>query len=107
MSKKKYSKLVWTLFIILLFSGCKQYRVGDTYVWIDVPINNLVFPDLQPIQVEGHASSAEGLSKVEVYINTDLLASLSDLTVKGKLAYFQTTWTLSAKARSISSGSVS
>jgi len=93
MRGKKSILLVLILLLILLLPACKRYRVGGTYVWIDVPINNLVFPDPQPIQIEGHASSAEGLSKVEVYINTDLLASLSDLPVKGKLAYFQTTWT--------------
>ncbi len=93
MRGKRSIFLMLILFLILLMPGCKRYRVGDTYVWIDVPINNLVFPDPQPIQVEGHASAAEGLSKVEVYIDSDLFSTLSDLSVKGKLAYFQTTWT--------------
>ena len=92
MSKKKYSRLVWTLFIILLLSGCQRYRHGGTSVWIDVPINNLELSDLQPIQIEGHASSPEGISKIEIYIDTDLLATLDNPPLVGKLAPFQTTW---------------
>jgi len=92
MRDKKYAILVWTLFVTLLFSGCQRYHQGGTYVWIDVPINNMNLSDLQPIQIEGHASSPDGISKVEIYIDTDLFATIENPPLVGKLAPFQTTW---------------
>lgn len=92
MKEKKFALLVFILFVTVLLSGCQRYRQSGTYVWIDAPINNLTFPNPMPIKIEGHASSPGGISKVEIYIDGELLSTLDDLTQSGKLSIFETVW---------------
>ncbi len=65
-------------------------------VWIDVPLDGLAFPDVQAINIEGHAASPGGVSRVEVWINGALLTTVNDPPMEGDLAAFQAEWTPSA-----------
>ncbi len=92
MKDKKYFIFLSILLITALLSGCQRYKQAGTYVWIDAPINNLSFPEPMPIKIEGHASSPGEISKVEIYIDGELLSTLNDLTQSGKLSIFETVW---------------
>ena len=86
----RYTAIV--LFLVLV-TGCGGMAQSGTNVWIDVPVNNLVLENLQPIQVEGHAASPGGISKVEVFINGQLLATVNNPAAIGELANFAVNWT--------------
>jgi hypothetical protein len=85
------------VFILVLFliiqTGCNlPSSLGGVSVWIDVPLNGLIFPDVQEIKIEGHASSPAGIDHVEIWINDTLLTSSPDLSVEGDLVNFHTAW---------------
>jgi hypothetical protein len=87
-------KNLWIAFIfaLLLLVGCNGGGTG-THVWIDVPINNLRLIDVQPIKIEGHAGSPGGVSQVEVWVNGDLVESISTTAISTTLSIFETTYT--------------
>jgi hypothetical protein len=62
-------------------------------VWIDVPLDGLAFGDLGPVDIKGHASSPDGISRVEIFINDILIHTLDGLSMQGNLAHFQVQWT--------------
>lgn len=66
---------------------------GAPSVWIDVPVDNLELPELREVQIEGHASSSQGISQVQVRVNGELLASLDMPSSAAGLARFGTRWT--------------
>jgi len=80
------------LFAVLLLAGCRSGSAG-THVWIDVPIHNLHLTDTQPIKIEGHAASPEGVSLVEVWVNGDLVESITPTTTSTTMTTFETTFT--------------
>lgn len=80
------------LFALLLLDGCSRSSTG-TYVWIDVPVNDLRLIDPQPIKIEGHAASPEGVSRVEVWVNGNLVESISPATTGTTMTTFETTFT--------------
>jgi hypothetical protein len=80
------------LFALLLLAGCGGVGSG-THVWIDVPIHNLRLAAPQPIKIEGHAASPEGVTLVEVWVNGDLVESISPTTTSTNLSAFETTFT--------------
>jgi hypothetical protein len=45
-------------------------------VWIDVPLDNLTLTSPQPINIEGHASSPEGVAELEIRVNGDLVETI-------------------------------
>ncbi len=85
---------LFTLVVILsLLAGCNMpASFGGVSVWIDVPLDGLVFPDAQAINIEGHATSPGGVSRVEVWINGALLTTINDPPMEGKLAAFHAEW---------------
>jgi hypothetical protein len=77
------------LFATLILASCRGGDTG-TYVWIDVPINNLHLSDVQPIKIEGHASNPGGVSQVEVWVNGDLIESISPTATSTNMSIFET-----------------
>lgn len=77
------------LFATLFLAGCGRSSAG-TYVWIDVPVDNLRLTDPEPIKIEGHAASPEGVTRVEVWVNGDLVESISPVTSGTNLTAFET-----------------
>ncbi len=80
------------LLFALLTTGCQAQTSGAS-VWIDAPINALSLATPQTLPIEGHASSPEGIARVEIYVNEALLAEVSDLPGEGTLFSYQTSWT--------------
>jgi len=86
---------LFTLVVILsLLAGCNMpaSSSGGVSVWIDVPLDGLTFPAVQAIKIEGHATSPGGVSRVEVWINGALLATVNDPPMEGELAAFHAEW---------------
>jgi hypothetical protein len=79
--------------ISLLLGSCGGSPASGTSVWIDVPVNGLRFPSLQEIQIEGHATSPGGISRVEVWVNSAVFTTINNPPTEGTLAKFQATWT--------------
>jgi hypothetical protein len=80
--------------LAIAISGCDQAAPsGGTMIWIDVPLDGLAFPEVQTIQIEGHAASPEGLERIEVWINGELLTQIESPPMEGNLAHFEVSWT--------------
>jgi hypothetical protein len=94
LSKLRTVFILSTLLLILL-AGCNQQSLpsGGTMVWIDVPLDGLTFPEVQTIQIEGHAASPEGLQRIEVWIDGELLTQFDSPAMEGNLARFEVSWT--------------
>jgi len=96
---KQWFRLLFPLILVsLLIVGCSASSDG-IYVWIDVPLDGLSFPEVQAVNIEGHASGAGGVSQVELYVNGDLWTTIEDPPTEGTLASFQTEWTPPAPGR--------
>jgi hypothetical protein len=80
----------------LLLGACGGSPGGGTFVWIDVPLDGLTFPDVQAIKIEGHATGSDGVARVEIWIDGALLTTITDPPIEGVLANFHTEWTPSA-----------
>jgi hypothetical protein len=95
----KVTLLVMFVFLSLLLSlsllsGCKQTEsTGSIMVWLDVPIDGLVFSDLQDLNIKGHAEAKDSVSSVEIWVNGALLATISEPPAEAGLAGFNTKWT--------------
>ncbi|MBT4306500.1 MAG: hypothetical protein HOD40_12160 [Chloroflexi bacterium] len=77
-----------------LLLGCNMPEdATGIYVWLDVPPNGLTIPVNQEVNIEGHASSESGISKIEVLIEGAIIQVFDDPTINGDLAQFSTTWT--------------
>lgn len=62
--------------LMLLLVGCTG-EPEDTMVWIDIPWNGNAFPsELTHINIEGHATSPDGISQVEVWVNGTLVETI-------------------------------
>ena len=78
----------------LILVSCTATRSEPgAMVWIDVPLDGLVFSDLGPVNIKGHTASSDGVSRVEIFINDILVHSLDGLPMQGNLAHFQFQWT--------------
>ncbi|GAB4503521.1 MAG: hypothetical protein Fur0043_05130 [Anaerolineales bacterium] len=95
--QKKWFALICFL-ILGLLTGCTLPGglAGGVSVWIDAPLDGLAFPSVQPIKIEGHASSASAISQVEIWINGVMLSSIANPPMEGGLASFHAEWTPSA-----------
>ncbi len=79
--------------ISLVLSACAAAPAGDAAIWIDAPRDGLAFEVVQPIQIEGHASSRGGVSRVELWVDGALIETISELAPKGEFVSYHTTWT--------------
>ena len=87
--------LTFSFFIILLtilLSGCGGTAPSGTYVWIDVPIDGLALPKLQPVMVEGHATGDQGVSRIELFVDGEPWIAFEDPDLVDDLAWFQAEW---------------
>jgi len=91
LSVKSVRFLSVLILFVLLAAGCGGTASG-TYVWIDVPVDGLFYPDIQPVNVEGHATSREGIARVELFVDGELWTTFDDPPVEGDLASFQAEW---------------
>ena len=80
----------------LVLASCNMLRARHTSVWLDVPLDGLSFPAIQEIKIEGHATGASGISRVEVWIEGALLETIRVSGAEGDLAPFHTAWTPAA-----------
>jgi hypothetical protein len=93
---KRWLKLLCALALGALLLGACAGSPGGNFVWIDVPLDGLTFPDVQAIKIEGHATGSGGVARVEIWIDGALLTTITDPPVEGVLANFHTEWTPSA-----------
>lgn len=86
--------IVWTgfLLIVQLLAGCKGALTGGTYVWIDVPRDGISFAELQPVVVEGHATSGDTITRIELYVGEELWRAVDDPVWEDHLARFEIEW---------------
>lgn len=97
MNAKGWLKLLSVLTLgVSLLGACGGSPADGTIVWIDVPLDGLNFPDVQTINIEGHATGSDGVARVEIWIDGALLTTITDPPVEGVLANFQTEWAPSA-----------
>jgi len=89
--KKSLRFLLPIILLTLLVSSCGVGASG-TYVWIDVPVDGLSFPDVQPVNVEGHATGREGIARVELFVDGELWITIDDPPTVDTLANFQAEW---------------
>lgn len=82
------------LFVLSFFLGaCSGVaQVEGTYVWIDAPIHDLTLPLGEIITIDGHASSAKGISRVQIWIDDEALQDLEDFSSSGNLIHFEHLW---------------
>jgi hypothetical protein len=86
--------LAFLFAFLLMLSACTgASQPGGTNVWIDVPTSNLTFKQGEPINIEGYASSPEGINRVEILVDTTLQEKIENLSQEGRLSSFQTSWT--------------
>jgi hypothetical protein len=62
-------------------------------VWIDVPINNLYLTSPQTINIEGHASSPEGVALVEVWVNGVIVEGIDTTASSESIIQFSSSFT--------------
>ncbi len=87
--------LIFFATLVLLLSGCSPASsiAGGNSVWIDVPVDGIHVPDGTVLPIEGHASSADGVSRIEIWINGSLQFELHELSAIDELYSFSQTWT--------------
>ncbi|MCG2785309.1 MAG: Ig-like domain-containing protein [Anaerolineae bacterium] len=84
---------VFTLIILSgLLAGCAPRTAGIS-VWIDVPLDGLILPGVQAINIDGHAASPGGISRIEIWIDGALLANIDNPPTDDGLASFHLDWT--------------
>ena len=89
--KNSLKYLLPIMLVAVLISSCGGAASG-TYVWIDVPVDGLSYPDVQPVNVEGHATGRDGISRVELFADGDLWSTIDDPPMNDDLASFQAEW---------------
>jgi hypothetical protein len=69
-------RILWfSLFCVLVLASCQSKSSGPS-TWIDQPLDGSVF-SLQPVSLTAHASDNDGVASFEVYLNDELLQTLS------------------------------
>lgn len=90
---KNSKQVLWFIFLILILAGCgPQSSAGGMLVWLDVPVDGLVLKDIQPIKIEGHASSRIAISRIEISINNSLWQVVENPQCQNNLCSFSVTW---------------
>lgn len=90
-SKRDLIALLIPLTILLAACGSTA-QVEGTFVWIDAPIHELSVPLGEIITIDGHASSAKGISRVQIWIDDEALESVEDFPGSGNLVHFERLW---------------
>jgi hypothetical protein len=90
--KKSLRFLFAIILLPLLITSCNGAAPSGTYVWIDVPVDGLSYPDVQPVNVEGHATGNDSITRVELYVDGDLWSTIEDPPTEDTLANFQAEW---------------
>ena len=90
--KKSFWIALLIILSALLISGCGGQSPSGTYVWIDVPIDGLSFPDLQPVMVEGHATGDQGISRIELFVDGEPWIAIAEPEIVDDLAWFEAEW---------------
>lgn len=94
MKSQKWLKLFSTLALAaILIGACAGLPGGETLVWIDVPLDGLFAAGIQTIDIDGHATSPGGVSRVELWANGALLTTIEAPPADGDLASFHFEWT--------------
>ena len=57
-----------------------------------MPLNGLNFEPGQAVNIEGHASGGSG-TRVEIWVNAELVTTLDTSPVRDELSYFTTSYT--------------
>jgi len=82
-----YLKFLFPIGVSLFLIGCAgETPPGGVYAWIDVPLDGLTVPLNQTLNIEGHADAPSGVSRVEIWINSEIVARIDSPQVKGNLA---------------------
>jgi len=89
--KKSLKYILPMILVSLLISSCGGTASG-TYVWIDVPVDGLSYPDVQPVNVEGHAAGRDGINRVELFVDGNLWTTIDDPPTDDELASFEAEW---------------
>jgi len=90
--EKSLRFLLLVLLMTLLITSCGGTAPSGTYVWIDVPTDGLSFLDVKPITVEGHATGASGVSRIELFVDGEPWIAVEDPPVEDNLAWFEAEW---------------
>jgi hypothetical protein len=92
--KHKLLSLIFLIVLTGLGAGCdRPASPGGTDVWIDVPVSGRTVPENTSLEINGHAASREGVSRVEIWINGDLQYELTGLSTVDELSRFSQPWT--------------
>ncbi len=82
------------LTISVFISGCEMPTApSGTMVWLDVPVDGITVPEGERLHIEGHASSPEGVDKIEIWINGELLFEVENPSTEDMLSDFSQEWT--------------
>jgi hypothetical protein len=92
LSKKSLTFTLFLILLTLLLSGCGGTSPSGTYIWIDVPIDGLSFPELQPVMIEGHATGDQGVTRIELFVDGEPWTALEDPETDADLAWFEAEW---------------
>jgi len=92
LSQKSTYFLIALFLFTLVITGCDSVLPGGNYVWIDVPRDGHIYPELQPVIVEGHATGPEGITRIELYVDGDLWRGVDEPEMKDDLALFEIEW---------------
>ena len=87
---KLLNRLLLLISLAGVLTACgSQAPSGGTYVWIDVPLNGITVPEGQPVKLEGHASNPNGTDRIEVFINGQIIHTISNLPTTNNLSAFE------------------
>jgi hypothetical protein len=77
----------------LVVSGCEMpSTAAGTQVWIDVPVDGITVPEGTLLQIEGHASSPGGVTRIEIWIDGVLRFEVADPVTEDNLSRFSQEW---------------
>lgn len=90
---KKPRQVLLVLIIVMFLAGCgPQSSTIGMLVWLDVPVDGLILKDIQPIKIEGHASSRTEISRIEISIDGSLWQVVENPPCQHNLCSFSVTW---------------
>lgn len=85
--------IIFLVLLALVIAGCERGLPVTTNVWIDVPVDGITVSEGETLQIEGHATSPEGIALVEIWINGELQFEVTNPIAIDNLARFSQLWT--------------